>query len=259
MIRLFHVSDLHFGCEDEAAIGWFAETVRAERPDAVIVTGDLTMRARRREFEAAGEWLRSLDVPITVEVGNHDLPYFNPLARFLRPYGRYRAVERMIERPLDIAGVAVVPLKTTARFQWRLNWSKGKVGTRALQRSLALVEAASPEDLVLVACHHPLVEAGTRSTSRTRGGEPALAALVQAGAHAVLTGHVHDPFDIEHAVAGRPVRLIGAGTLSERTRDHPPSFNELRIVQRAVETVVRVRAADGEARADMPHIATAAE
>jgi len=47
--------------------------------------------------------------------------------------------------------------------------------------------------------------------------------------HAVLTGHVHDPFDIEHRVDGRAVRLIGAGTLSERVRTHPPSFNEIAI------------------------------
>ena len=73
------------------------------------------------------------------------------------------------ERPLDLEGVTIVPLKTTARFQWRLNWSKGHVSTRALQEALALVEAAPAGHRILVACHHPLVEAGTRSTSRTRG------------------------------------------------------------------------------------------
>ncbi len=127
----------------------------------------------------------------------------------------------MIERPLDIKGVSIVPLKTTARFQWRLNWSKGYVSTRALQQSLALVEAAPAEDLKFVACHHPLVEAGTRMSSRTRLGAEALAALASAGADAVLTGHVHDPFDVAHEVGGRSVRLIGAGTLSERVRAHP--------------------------------------
>src|SRR4051812_42090198 len=76
--RLFHVSDLHFGREDAAAVARFAEIVRAERPDAVICTGDLTMRARSREFAAATDWLKSLGVPVTIEPGNHDLPYFNP-------------------------------------------------------------------------------------------------------------------------------------------------------------------------------------
>lgn len=238
MIRLFHASDVHFGAEDRAALDWFAATVRAEAPDAVVVTGDVTMRARAREFEAAAKWLESLGRPVTVEVGNHDLPYFNPWARFVTPYRRYRALEAMIERPLDLLGLTIVPLKTTARFQWRLNWSKGHVSVRALQEALALMEAAPPGHRIFIACHHPLIEAGTRSSSRTRGGGEALAALAAAGADVVLTGHVHDPFDIRHVIAGSEVRLIGAGTLSERLRDSPPSFNEIRI-DAGIETIAR--------------------
>jgi 3',5'-cyclic AMP phosphodiesterase CpdA len=241
-MRLFHVSDVHFGAEDSAAIDWFSQTVKAEKPDAIVMTGDLTMRARSHEFSAAAKWLESLETPVTVEVGNHDLPYFNLWARFVTPYRRYQSLERMIERPLDIKGVSVVPLKTTARFQWRLDWSKGYVSSHALQEALALAEAAPRDGLVLIACHHPLVEADTASTARTRRGAEALAALAAAGADAVLTGHVHDPFDIAREIGGRTVRLIGAGTLSERVRSTPPSFNELRVEGKSFETVVRAMA-----------------
>lgn len=239
MTRLFHVSDVHFGREDRAAVDWFGARVKEEQPDAVIMTGDLTMQARAREFEAAAKWLQGLGRPVTVEVGNHDLPYFNLWARFVTPYKRYQALERMIEKPLDVRGVAVVPLKTTARFQWRLNWSKGYVSTRALQESLALVEAVPAGDLAFVACHHPLVEGGTLATSETHRGPEALDALAQAGVHAVLTGHVHDPFDIEHKVGERTVRLIGAGTLSERVRAKPPSFNEITVEGASFSTRAR--------------------
>lgn len=241
MIRLFHVSDVHFGREDREAIDWFGRKVVEEQPDAIVMTGDLTMRARAREFSAAAKWLQSLGRPVTVEVGNHDLPYFNLWARFVTPYKRYKALERMIERPLDVKGVSVVPLKTTARFQLRLNWAKGYVSTHALQESLALVEAVPTGDLIFVAAHHPLIEAGTRGTSFTRHGQMALDALAAAGAHAVLSGHVHDPFDIEYPVAGRTVRLIGAGTLSERIRDQPPSFNEIRVEGASFETRARFK------------------
>lgn len=241
MTRLFHVSDVHFGREDREAIDWFGRKVKEEQPDAVVMTGDLTMRARAHEFTAAAKWLESLGRPVTVEVGNHDLPYFNLWARFVTPYKRYRALEHMIEKPLDVKGVSVVPLKTTARFQWRLNWAKGYVSTRALQESLALVEAVPKDDLVFVAAHHPLIEAGTMATSDTRHGRQALEALATAGAHAVLTGHVHDPFDVAHEVNGRTVRLIGAGTLSERVRTNPPSFNEIRIDGASFETMARFK------------------
>lgn len=239
MIRLFHVSDLHFGAEDKSALDWFAGLVAAERPDAVIVTGDLTMRARPAEFEAAGAWLQGLGRPITVEVGNHDLPAFNLLARFLRPYRQYEALERMIERPLDLPRVLIVPLRTTARFQWRFNWSKGAVSRRSLDSALTAIRSRRPGDLVLVTCHHPLVEGGTRMSSRTRGGAAALAAIAGLGADAVLSGHVHDPFDIAHEAGGRTIRLIGAGTLSERLRSTRPSFNSLTLDHQRLEVIVR--------------------
>ena len=228
-MRLFHVSDVHFGREDAAAVAWFDALVKAEAPDAVIMTGDLTMRARRREFATGLAWLQGLGVPVTVEVGNHDLPYFNPLARFFRPYRRMTAVERMVEQPLELPGVAIVPLVTTARAQWRLNWSKGYVSQASLDRALALVAAVPRDRLIFIACHHPLVEPETRTSAQTHNGARALQALAAAGANAVLTGHVHDPFDIAHTVDGQVVRMIGAGTLSERTRTTPPSFNEIRI------------------------------
>src|SRR3546814_4059062 len=113
MTRLFHISDLYFGLEDRAALGWFADCVRAERPDAVLITGDLTMRARSREFAAACDWIGALDVPVTVEVGHHDLPYFNPVERFFFPYRRIRSEEHTSELlSLMRISYAAIRLKT---------------------------------------------------------------------------------------------------------------------------------------------------
>jgi len=230
MARLYHVSDLHFGRADHEALNWFAARVREERPDAVIFTGDVTMRARSREYAAAEAWLAGLGVPVSIEVGNHDLPYFNPIARIFRPYARYSRLERAVERVLDVEGVWLVPLRTVSRAQWRWNWSKGVVRRRSLEQAIALLRSRPPGHAALVACHHPLVDPlNLESTARTRGGEEALAALAEAGADAVLSGHVHDPFDIVHTVGSANVRLIGAGTLSERLRATRPSFNELSV------------------------------
>ena len=242
MTKLFHVSDVHFGKEDPSAVAWFKERVADEKPDAVIMTGDLTMRARAREFEAGGAWLKSLDAPVTVEIGNHDIPYYwDPIRRFVMPYMRYAAIEKMIERPLELPGVSVVPLKTIARAQWRMNWSKGYVGRRSLQNALRLIAAAPKGNIVFVAAHHPLVEAGTKGTAKTFRGEEALQAIAEAGAHAVLSGHVHDPFDVPVERAGRMVRMIGAGTLSVRTRNSPPGFNEIRIDGDRFDTFARTQ------------------
>lgn len=227
MIRLFHISDVHFGLEDKAALAWVANCVARERPDAVAITGDLTMRARHREFVAAAEWIRQLGVPVTVEVGNHDLPYFNLAERFLDPYRRYRRLQGAVNHGIALPGVAIVPLKTTARAQLRLNWSKGRVGARSLAECLAAIDALPAGTRALVACHHPLVETGTRGKALTRGGNRALAALAQRGVLAVLSGHVHDAFDIMQPTEHGAVRMIGAGTLSQRLRATPAGFNEL--------------------------------
>jgi 3',5'-cyclic AMP phosphodiesterase CpdA len=242
MARLFHVSDLHFGREDQAAVRWFADLVRAERPDAVICTGDLTMRARKAEFAAAADWLKSLDVPVTVEPGNHDLPYFNPLARMLDPYRRYRIVETAIERPLELPDVLIVPLKTTARFQFR-NLSWGRVSRSGLTVALEMLAAKPAGAVAIVACHHPLIRTDFAGHGDTRRGTDALTLLTQAGADAVVSGHIHDAFDVLHEEAGRVVRLLGAGTLSERVRATRPSFNEIHVADGKLEVFNRLMAA----------------
>lgn len=249
MTRLFHISDIHFGLEDRRALDWVAQCIAREKPDAVSITGDLTMRARHREFTAACQWIMALDVPVTVEVGNHDLPYFNLIERFIDPYRRFRAIEKLLERELTLPGIAIVPLKTTARAQWRMNWSKGVVGAVSLRQTLAAIDALPAGVRAVVACHHPLVEAGTRGKALTRGGERALAELAARNVQAVLSGHVHDPFDLIHPTPNGPVRMIGAGTLSQRVRSTPPSFNELTLVDGEIN--VRVRNLESVSTRDM--------
>ena len=225
--RIFHLSDIHFGLENTRALDWVKHEIATKQPDAVCITGDLTMRARHREFAAATEWINSLDAPVTVEVGNHDMPYFNPIERFFAPYRRFRGMQEKVERELDLGCLAVVPLKTAVRMQPRLNWSKGWVSPRALERCLATLDALPEGRQALVTVHHPLREVGTRGTALTKHGDKALRELARRNVVAVLSGHVHDPFDIMEETVEGPIRMIGAGTLSQRTRSTPPSFNEI--------------------------------
>lgn len=227
MIRLFHISDPHFGREDRRALDWVARAVRDERPDGVIITGDFTMRARAGEFAAAARWIAALGVPVRIEPGNHDLPYFNLFERFTDPYRRFRALEAAIVEPLQLDRMVMVRLPTTAAAQWRFNWSRGVVRASELRRALAEIDTIPIDRQALVTCHHPLVEAGTNGRALTRGGNHALAELAMRDVLAVLSGHVHDAFDIMHQTPHGPVRMIGAGTLSQRLRTTPPTFNDL--------------------------------
>lgn len=227
---LYHVSDLHFGYEDRQALDWFAAEVERERPAGVVCTGDLTMRGTAKEFGHAAEWLERLPVPVSIEPGNHDVPYYHlMLRRLARPYAHFHALKHRLGSEIVLPDVAVVSLKTIARAQFRLNWSKGRVSQPDLSAALHGLARHRTVPLKLVACHHPLIEADTQGTASTRGGRRALAALAHAGATAVLSGHVHDPFDRTVEVDGHGIRIIGAGTLSQRLRNSQPSFNRLEL------------------------------
>lgn len=238
-LTLFHISDLHFGLEDTRALDFFKQSLARVRPSAVLVTGDLTMRARHREFRAACEWISALEVPVTVEVGNHDMPYFNLIERFTDPYRRFRTIERLIERELHLPGLAVVPLKTATRAQWRFPWANGWVTERALAEALAALDALPAGTRALVTVHHPLTERDPRGKRLTIGGTRAMAALAGRKVLAVLSGHVHDAFDLTAETARGPLRMIGAGTLSKRIRSSPASFNEIVIDGDVVRVTVR--------------------
>ena len=228
-VTLFHVSDVHFGVEDHEAHRWFAESVARERPDAVICTGDITQRATKRQFAAAAEWFGGLGVPLTIEPGNHDMPYYNLFERFSTPFRRFEKLKGAVHAELTFANLVIVPLRTTVRAQTRFPWSDGVVTGKALARTLAELERLADDGRYkIVACHHPLMAGAPGSPNPTRGGDEAFAALARAGADAILSGHVHDAFDLTFEAAGRAVRMVGAGTLSTRLRASRPSFNVLR-------------------------------
>ena len=109
----------------------------------------------------------------------------------------------------------------------------------ALAHTLALIDALPAGTRVIVAAHHPLREVGTKGTALTTRGTLALEELAKRGVLAVLSGHVHDPFDLIEQTTKGPVRMIGAGTLSQRIRSTPPSFNEIFVEGRDLQVTVR--------------------
>lgn len=229
MAKLLHLSDIHFGGEDKKAAEGALNFAAQDRPDLVLVTGDLTLNGLPREFEAAHAWLRRLPAPWLATPGNHDTPYWNLVLRALTPFTRYR---RWIgpaygEGALG-TGVAVHTLNTARGAQPRLDWSKGAVDIGSCQKALAHLADAPGDSLRLIACHHPLIEAiGAPVTGGVHRGERAAALLAQGGVDAILTGHVHNPFATPLACGDGKTYAVGAGTLSVRLRGTPPSFNRL--------------------------------
>jgi 3',5'-cyclic AMP phosphodiesterase CpdA len=224
-LRIAHLSDIHFGGEEPAAVEAAAEAVAAFAPDLTVVTGDLTLNGLPREFRAARAWLDRLPRPLLVTPGNHDTPYWNLVLRALVPFDRYR---RHIGEPrlvgYDAPGLAVRCLNTARGAQPRLDWSKGAVSLQPLKA----IDWNSDGTLKVFGCHHPLIDiAGAPVTGGVRRGDQAAALLAAAGVDLILTGHVHVPFALALPGATSPCYALGAGTLSIRTRGTPASFSTI--------------------------------
>lgn len=226
--KIFHVSDTHWGVENLAALEMVASAAEEERPDAIISTGDITQRATHEEFARAAEFFSRFEAPVILCAGNHDMPYYNLWERFTDPYRRVRELYAKVGGEFRSEDVVLVPLKTTVRAQPRFPWSDGFVMRVAIDATIAhLKSLTGDERLKIVTCHHPLLPGRDGEKNPTIGGEEAFAAIAAAGADAVISGHVHFPFDLIRVRGGRSLRMIGTGTLSTRLRGAPPGYNVL--------------------------------
>jgi len=225
-LRLFHVSDIHFGGENILAVAGAAQWLHDNPVDLIIATGDLTREGRPVEFAAARDWLSAMPAPVVVTPGNHDVPYFSLLYRAAMPWRRFRRWLGDWVIPPRIEGLALAGINTARGVQPRLNWSKGQINHHQIGRAAARISGMPPGTLKVIACHHPLVEiVGGPMTGKVWGGTRAAEALTRAGADLVLTGHVHTPFVHPYPYGDGRTYAVGAGTLSVRERGVPASFN----------------------------------
>lgn len=230
MGRIVQLSDIHFGIENKAAVAAALDYCRANAPDLVLITGDITQQGLRPEFEAAAAWIRRLPDPVFVTVGNHDVPYWSLIDRLFQPWRRFEeatghpAHDHQFDGPdFRVRGV------TTARgWQARLNWSKGVIDLDQTERAARALSESPPDDLRILACHHPLVEMiGAPMTGEVKRGQAAAEVLAEAGVDLIMSGHVHVPFAVPIGSQERRCYAVGCGTLSERERGVPASFNLL--------------------------------
>src|SRR5436190_11433609 len=113
MRTLVHLSDLHFGRANPALLAPLARCVAQSKPDLVVVSGDLTQRARAREFREARRFLDTLPSPQLVVPGNHDVPLYNIFQRFFEPLDKYRRIITDNLEPMHLdAEMVVVGINT---------------------------------------------------------------------------------------------------------------------------------------------------
>lgn len=223
MTVLLHISDTHFGTERAIAVAALHDLCALQQPDVLLVSGDITQRARAREFAAARACFDSLPVPARLVLpGNHDIPLFDLLTRAFSPYRRYlRAFGPGLEAEIVRDDLLLLSVNTTRR--WR--HVQGEVSERQIERVATRVARADPQQLRLVAVHQPVAAITPQDRANLlRGSERAVPAWAAAGVDAVLGGHIHLPYVLPlhtgQPALPRPIWAVQAGTaLSRRTRD----------------------------------------
>jgi len=253
MAVLVHLSDLHFGRVDERLLDPLVVAVTAARPDVVVISGDLTQRAQRSEFEAARAFIARLPGPRVIVPGNHDVPLYNVADRFLRPLARFR---RFIEADpfprFANAGLAVVGINTARSLVIK----NGRINREQIAAIRGAFVAAPTEALRVVVTHHPF-DAGAAMDEDDRVGraELAMQAFEACGIDLLLSGHLHVAYSGVTPLSERALRCgsalaVSAGTAtSTRVRGEPNEFNVLRVAKRLIE-VERVVWAEQKGRFD---------
>lgn len=226
-MQLVHLTDLHFGCEDKAALAAAAKYVRDNKPDAVIVTGDISKDGLQTELDAACNWMRELGVPVMLTPGNHDVPYYEMWGRLCYPWERIRRAQKGLQVDAwHTSEWSIVPINTARAWQFRLNWAQGEISRGQTAIAAAELQRAAPGALRIVITHHPLDWPNDAPIKgMTRGGLRGLIHLTDAGAELFLSGHLH--FASARLFETRAL-CITSGTLSRRVRHEPCAFTVIR-------------------------------
>lgn len=235
-LRLAHLADLHFGEDIPGLAAHLAADIRAQAPDAVLVSGDLTRRARPAELAAAFAFLGALGPPVLAVPGNHDIPAADLWARLVDPRRLWRSTAPAATA-LHLPGLSILGLDTTTRGQWHLDWSAGAIPPRRLAALARQLQAADRP--VAVLCHHPLRHPPARAARRLpRGAAAALTLLREAGVRAVLSGHLHLAAAVPLG-APWPVQLYAPSALSPRGDGTPNGWLLLELAQTSLHATLR--------------------
>lgn len=237
MRNLIHLSDIHFGAVDHALLPPLIDAVQRLEPHLVVISGDLTQRARPSEFAEAAAFLEQLPQPQLVVPGNHDVPLYNPYSRFIGKLKRYQRYITPDLEPFFLDDEIAVLGINTARS---LTWKGGRISSRQIAITREKFCPLDPSIARVVVTHHPFDLPDSIAAGNLVGrARIAMAHLAECGADLLLAGHMHlssvSSTFVRYQIAGHSALVVQAGTAtSTRGRGEINSFNSIQIEPGAI-------------------------
>jgi 3',5'-cyclic AMP phosphodiesterase CpdA len=229
MKTIAHISDIHFGRVDPEVAEALVADLHRRPPTLTVVSGDLTQRARRHQFEAARALLDRLPGPYLVIPGNHDIAAFHrPFSRLFRPFSRYRRyiADDLCPTYVD-DGLAVVGINTARPLRRK----EGSISSLQVGRVRRVLAGLDDRLFKVVVTHHPFIPPPAAPDKGVLGqAERALRVFEACSVDLLLAGHLHVAYtgDVttHYTAIKRTILVAQAATAtSNRLRREPNAYN----------------------------------